>query len=421
MKLKKRLIVVTSIFFIVLICTFIFGIGAKRTDVDLIDYKISEDGNNIKMKVGVSSSAGYIKAMHVKEGGTNKYITFYSTFGINNKIGSKNEFEIEVNSLCGEIYFYTGDGGYKLVLKRNEKEEWVMPDEKVNENKETNTTVKETVDIVDTKDYDKNKKIAYSNENDKENSNFIYSNIADDKNYNWKDYIVENKIILKDMPEIDFTEFQELDNDFYCLKITDYNTYIEYSEKYNLRKLSASDFDNIFVEFIIRKSTENTIKHEDIIKGYEYINKEDNYTFPITVGGYLDVTEEFKYPCMIGYFPNYMNEKWSDFYFKVLVTNENIKVSKDKALEIAQKYLSNLSYKAYSDFSWMDFVRIERRYANNFLNTEDKETPIEDTSKKYLVWSISAYSMEDPCTWANVYVDVTTGKIIGGKLNYATD
>lgn len=58
MKLKKRLIVVTSIFFLILICTFIFGIGAKRTDVDLIDYKISEDGNNIKMKVGVSSSVG---------------------------------------------------------------------------------------------------------------------------------------------------------------------------------------------------------------------------------------------------------------------------------------------------------------------------------------------------------------------------
>lgn len=275
--------------------------------------------------------------------------------------------------------------------------------------------------IKDTKNYDKSLKLAYVDENNKENSKFIYSTESDNISYAWKDYIVENKTILTEMPEIDFSKFQELDNDFYSLKIVNYEQYREYAEKYNLRQLETSDFNNIFVEIIVRKNKDNSIHYSDIIKGYEYIGNKENYTFPVEIGGFLDVTEDFKYPCIVAYFPNYMNENYDDFHFKVIVKENDIKISKETALKTAQNYLSKLSYKGYGDFSYMDYVRITKEYSNNFLSTSDKENPINNTDKKYTVWSISAYSNDDPCTWANVYIDVNTGKIIGGILNFATD
>lgn len=292
--------------------------------------------------------------------------------------------------------------------KENEEENEVEK----NENKEVTT---------DTKNYDKNLKIAYIDENNKENSRFIYSAESNDTTHNWKEYIVENKAILKGMPEIDFSKFKELDNDFYSLKITDYEQYKEYAKNYNLKQLEKSDFDNIFVEIIIRKNADNSIDYSDIIKGYEYISNEENYTFLVEINGFLDVTEEFKYPCLIAYFPNYMNKHYDDFYFNVIVKENDIKISKETALKTAQNYFNKLEYKGNGDFSHKDYVRITKEYSNNFLSTSDKENPVDNKDKKYMVWSISAYSNEDPCTWANVYIDISTGKIIGGKLNYATD
>lgn len=287
--------------------------------------------------------------------------------------------------------------------------------EKLNENIVNNQTSK------DTKNYDKNLKVAYIDENDKENSKFIYSTESVNASYDWKDYIVVNKTILNEMHEIDFSKFKELDNEFYSLKITNYEQYKEYATNYNLKQLEASDFDNIFVEIIIRKNADNSIRYSDIIKGYEYIGNKENYTFPVEIGGFLDVTKEFKYPCIVAYFPNYMNENYDDFHFKVIVKENDIKIPKEVALKTAQNYLSKLNYKGYDDFSYMDYVRITKEYSNNFLSTSDKENPINNTDKKYTVWSISAYSNDDPCTWANVYIDVNTGKIIGGILNFATD
>lgn len=287
--------------------------------------------------------------------------------------------------------------------------------EKLNENIVNNQTSK------DTKNYDKNLKVVYIDENDKENSKFIYSTESVNASYDWKDYIVVNKTILNEMPEIDFSKFKELDNEFYSLKITNYEQYKEYATNYNLKQLEASDFDNIFVEIIIRKNADNSIRYSDIIKGYEYIGNKENYTFPVEIGGFLDVTKEFKYPCIVAYFPNYMNENYDDFHFKVIVKENDIKIPKEVALKTAQNYLSKLNYKGYDDFSYMDYVRITKEYSNNFLSTSDKENPINNTDKKYTVWSISAYSNDDPCTWANVYIDVNTGKIIGGILNFATD
>ena len=93
--------------------------GRARTDVYLKNFEVSSDGKIMTLKVGVTSSTGYIRKIKRTSGSMNYYYTFYSTFGINSKIGAKDTFEIGLDENVDEIYFYTGDGGYKLVLTKN--------------------------------------------------------------------------------------------------------------------------------------------------------------------------------------------------------------------------------------------------------------------------------------------------------------
>ena len=120
----KKFLIILIFIVVAIVLLFFFGIGGKRTDVFLSDFTISEDGTRLKLNVGVTSSAGYIKTLHVKQGGDNKYITFFSTFGVNNKFGATNEFEIDLDTFCQEIYFYTGDGRIQISFKKSWK--WQM-------------------------------------------------------------------------------------------------------------------------------------------------------------------------------------------------------------------------------------------------------------------------------------------------------
>lgn len=123
--MRKKVFVGIIIFVIILIGSFILVTGGARTDVILGGYDLSADGKTMTLKVGVSSSAGYIRKMKRTSGSMNYYLTFYSTFGINSKLGAKNTFEIELDENVDEIYFYTGNKGYKLVLiKDSVTQEW---------------------------------------------------------------------------------------------------------------------------------------------------------------------------------------------------------------------------------------------------------------------------------------------------------
>ena len=119
MKNNVKKIILGVVLVIILIGGFILLTGNARTDVVLGGYDLSDDGKTMTLKVGVSSSAGYIRKMKRTSGSMNYYLTFYSTFGINSKLGAKNTFEIELDENVDEIYFYTGNKGYKLVLVKN--------------------------------------------------------------------------------------------------------------------------------------------------------------------------------------------------------------------------------------------------------------------------------------------------------------
>lgn len=123
--MKKKVMIISFIILVLIVMGFFLALGGKRTDVFLKDFELSQDGKTMTLKVGVSSSAGYIRKMKQTSGSMNYYFTFYSTFGINSKLGAKDTFEIELDNNVDEIYFYTGGKGYKKVLEKTNDGDWV--------------------------------------------------------------------------------------------------------------------------------------------------------------------------------------------------------------------------------------------------------------------------------------------------------
>ena len=121
--MKKRIIIISCIILAILLGLFLLT-GTARTDVYLKDFNIDPNSSTMTLKIGVASSAGYVRDLKIKQGGDNKYITFYSTFGINSKLGAADTFEISLNNSCTEIYFYTGGKGYTKVLEKDENGIW---------------------------------------------------------------------------------------------------------------------------------------------------------------------------------------------------------------------------------------------------------------------------------------------------------
>ena len=121
---KKILIISIVVVVVIIVCLFVIS-GGSRTDVFLKDFELSQDGKTMTLKVGVSSSTGYVRKMRRTGGSMNYYFTFYSTFGINSRLGAKDTFTIDIDNNVDEIYFYTGDKGYKKVLELNNDGEWV--------------------------------------------------------------------------------------------------------------------------------------------------------------------------------------------------------------------------------------------------------------------------------------------------------
>ena len=94
MKNKKRIIISSIVILLALLIGLFLSTGSARTDVYLKEFSVDEKCNQMSIKVGVSSSAGYVRKMKRTSGSMNYYYTFYSTFGINSKLGAKDTFEI---------------------------------------------------------------------------------------------------------------------------------------------------------------------------------------------------------------------------------------------------------------------------------------------------------------------------------------
>lgn len=142
---NKKILIIVGVIVIIGVGLFL-STGRARTDVYLKDFELFDDGKTMILKVGVSSSSGYVRKMKRTGGGTNGYYTFYSTFGINSKLGAKDTFEIELDENMDEIYFYTGNKGYRLeLIKSSDTQEWVKLNYEENQTFKLKLTDKENV------------------------------------------------------------------------------------------------------------------------------------------------------------------------------------------------------------------------------------------------------------------------------------
>lgn len=127
--MKKR-IVITLIFIFLLLLIWLIGSGfIKRSDVVLIDYFLSEDGEEITLELAVETSAGHVRDfLNDTSESQIMELQFYSAFGgLNGSIGAKSQFTIPLNPDCHQIYFYTDDG-FDLVLEKDMKTgDWYRP------------------------------------------------------------------------------------------------------------------------------------------------------------------------------------------------------------------------------------------------------------------------------------------------------
>ena len=92
-------------------------LGGKRDDVMIGDFSVSADGSEMTVHAGVFSSAGYLRKINVSYDDHAVMVDFYSTFGINNSAGAKNEFVIPLKPDSENILFNRGNDYYAALAK----------------------------------------------------------------------------------------------------------------------------------------------------------------------------------------------------------------------------------------------------------------------------------------------------------------
>ena len=123
--MKKKLMISTAVIVVALCVLWFFSTATARADVYIEKFDFDKKCNTITLKVGVSSSVGYVRNYKLEQKENGKYITFYSTFGgINSKLGAKDTFEISLDNSDTEIYFYNGNDTYIKVLEKTQSGKW---------------------------------------------------------------------------------------------------------------------------------------------------------------------------------------------------------------------------------------------------------------------------------------------------------
>lgn len=130
MKNKKVIIITGIVAGAIVLLALIFGIlialGGKRADVYLKDFEYDKTSNTITLNVGVASSAGYVRRMKTSTIGNDYNLTFFSTFGINSKLGAKDTFKIKLDENINRVYFCSDENVYEKVLEKDENGDWVI-------------------------------------------------------------------------------------------------------------------------------------------------------------------------------------------------------------------------------------------------------------------------------------------------------
>lgn len=123
---KKKLLIVLLVL-LALYLTYFFGIGfTKMGSVSVPAYRVAEDGSEITLYVGVSSSAGFVRKAEVSSRmGGRMYVDFYPAFGgINGDIGARSRFVLPLDDDINEILVYRNENCYAAILIKDEDGIW---------------------------------------------------------------------------------------------------------------------------------------------------------------------------------------------------------------------------------------------------------------------------------------------------------
>lgn len=303
----KKVIVILCVSIVLILGILFVSTGGARTDVFLHNFSISEDGKVMTLNVGVTSSAGYIRKMEQTSGSMNPYLTFYSTFGINSKIGANDTYQIELDENMDEVYFYKGDRGYVKVLQKDkETGEWQF----IKNNENTKYSDSE-------KYYDyfwKNNQIVTLLGDSSENS------INDDT------MAAFATLILPDIQNGNSREeYDEITEKYFGRKIKDFNnskTYID--TKTNLIKPTGWSFDSTV--FMVLK---NLVKNENGTITADF------YSFNISDAAFEDIprtSDEIK--------KDLLNNEFDEYSQNPPVIQINFEEKTDNNGEMYIKYLS---------------------------------------------------------------------------------
>jgi len=142
--MKKKILIFISVVVVLTLILFIGTGFTKNPKVVIKDYSVSEDGKKLIFSIGIPDSIGYTRGFKNKGGGVKShYLNFYNTFGvINSSLGAKFDYVLELDADDTEIYLNRTDGGYELVLQKNEKGIWVRPNSEYSDYQKVSTLKK---------------------------------------------------------------------------------------------------------------------------------------------------------------------------------------------------------------------------------------------------------------------------------------
>jgi len=127
MKKHKKIAVMILALVLALAALYVIAPGfTKQGNVYIADYAVSEDGTEMAVTVGVSTSIGYVRKVsaHQQHGGK-LYLDCYTAFGgINGDWGAKTDYTIQIDEDTKMIALYRSADCYDPVLEKDENGEW---------------------------------------------------------------------------------------------------------------------------------------------------------------------------------------------------------------------------------------------------------------------------------------------------------
>ena len=135
---------------------------------------------------------------------------------------------------------------------------------------------------------------------------------------NWKDMMYQRFEITKDMPDIDFSTWNQLGDNIYSLPITKHSDYLKLMNYYNAPKLLFLEFKYIYPIVIVDKNLSHKIGVSDIDKlqsGRAELKIYDDY-------GY-NPTEDTKYQAVVLFIPNYRSLEQYSLNLRYIPISQN--------------------------------------------------------------------------------------------------